>query len=324
MNILITSASRKTWLVKAFQKALSQEASGKVIAVDTSPLSPALYCADEHYLVPASDNAEFLKIMLDLCKQLRIKLLVPTRDEELLFFAVNKIRFEEVGTFVMVSDTATIKMCQDKKLFIDFCRKHRFYTPQCYEIETIQNDSKFPLFIKPCRGKGSKQAFRVDSKQELLAIFSSLAEPIIQEFIQAPEYTIDLFADFSGNVISIVPRQRIYVYGGESFISKTIKHELLINESIRLANALRLTGHNTIQCFLDKGIVKFIEINPRFGGAANLSFAAGVSTPIFMIKLLKGENLKPVIGEFKDNYFMLRYTEDIFLEEEELTRKKFT
>jgi len=319
MNILITSASRKVNLIRAFQQALAQEGEGKVIAVDISPLAPALYFADEHYLVPPSNKPEFLTIMLDLCKKLCIRLLIPTRDEELLFFAEHKDEFADVGTFVMVPDPDVVRICQDKKLFIEFCQEKGFAIPESYDY----NKSKFPLFVKPRYGKGSRQAIRVNSQEELKILMKQIPDAIIQEFIQAPEYTIDLFADFSGKVISVVPRERIYIFGGESFVSKTTKNSVLIQEAIRLARELRLIGHNTIQCFLDKGIVKFIEVNPRFGGAAHLGFAAGAFTPLFLIKLLKGERLKPMIGEFKDNYVMLRYTEDLFLDAKSLMKKEF-
>ncbi len=323
-NILITSASRKASLVRAFQQALSEEGGGKVIAVDASPLSPALYLADEHYLVPPSHEPEFLPVMLRLCEQLNIKLLIPTRDEELPFFAEHKQRFAQIGCLVMVPDPSTVRICQNKRLFIEFCHKRGFATPKSYDAESLPVDIEFPLFIKPQRGKGGRHALRVDSKEELELALKRVPDPVIQEFIEAPEYTIDLFADFSGKVISVVPRERIRIVGGESFIGKTSKNPALIQEAVRLATELKLIGHNTIQCFLDNNKVKFIEVNPRFGGAAHLGFAAGAPTPLFLVKLLKGEKLEPRIGEFKDNYIMLRYTEDLFLDAGELTSRRFS
>lgn len=323
MNILITSASHKVSQVRAFQQALAQEGGGKVVAVDADPLAPALYLADEHYIVPPSHKAEFLAVMLRLCEQLDIKLLIPTRDEELPFFAEHKGKFADVGTLVMVSDSATVRVCQDKKLFMKFCQDNGFATPKSYESVDLPVHIEFPLFVKPLHGKGGHQATRINSKEELELILKQMPDAIIQEFVQAPEYTIDLFADFSGRVISVVPRERIYIFGGESFVSRTSKNPALIQEAIRLATELQLIGHNTIQCFLDDNIVKFIEVNPRFGGAAHLGFAAGAPTPLFLIKLLKGETLEPRIGEFKDNYIMLRYTEDLFLDTESLANRIF-
>jgi len=323
VNILITSASRKVSLVRAFQQALAYEESGKVIASDASPLSPALYFADEYYVVPPSYKPEFLSVMLRLCEQMNIKLLVPTRDEELTFFAEQKKEFAAVGTRIMVADTCAVNICQDKRLFVKFCHENGFATPRTYDTLDLSGSIMFPIFVKPQYGKGGKHTFRVNSREGLVQVLKETPDAVVQEFIQASEYTIDLFADFSGRVISVVPRERIFVFGGESFISRTSKNLALIQEAIRLATKLQLIGHNTIQCFLDNDIVKFIEINPRFGGAAHLGFAAGAPTPFFLVKLLKGETLEPMIGQFEDNYFMLRYTDDLFLDKESLASRVF-
>lgn len=323
MNVLITSASRKVSLVRAFQEALSHEGGGKVVAVDTSPLSPALYFADEYYLVPPSHKPDFLAVMLRLCRQLGINLLIPTRDEELPFFAEHKQEFADLGCVVMVADPIVVRTCQDKKLFIEFCQENGFVTPRSYELEDPSVQIEFPLFIKPRHGKSGHHTIRVDSREDLELALGRVPDAIVQEFVQAPEYTVDLFADFPGNVISVVPRERIRIVGGESFVGKTTYNPKLIKEAARLARALGLVGHNTIQCFLDGDAVKFIEVNPRFGGGASLGFAAGAPTPLFLIKLLKGEFLSPLLGEFKDNYFMLRYTQDLFLDSEALTNRMF-
>ena len=318
MNILITSASRKVSLVKAFQQALAQEGGGQVIAVDASPLSPALYLADEHYLVARSECPEHLPALLKLCEKRRIALLVPTRDEELPVFAEQHQAFAEVGTRVMTPDPETVSLCQDKARFLDFCRKHGFGTPVTYSpSEPI---AAFPVFVKPRVGKGGKDLHRADSREELARMLAQMPDAIIQELVSAPEYTVDLFADFSGQVISTVPRERIRIFGGESFVSRTHKHEGLMRESIRLAEALRLVGHNTVQCFLCGDDIQWIEVNPRFGGAAHLGFAAGAPTPHFLVKLLKGEQLSPRIGDFRDNCVMLRYTDDLFRDAADLTR----
>lgn len=321
MNILITSGSRKITLIRAFQQALQQAGPGKVIAVDVSPYAPGLYLADDHYLVPASNSPGFLAHLLDLCDRQQVKLLVPTRDEELPLFAAHAQEFAAVGTHVMVSSPATISLCQDKKQFISFCQANGFAVPKVHA--DLTTDLVFPVFVKPRFGKGGAHATRVDSPEELAYALCTVPEPIVQEFIWAPEYTIDLFCDFAGQVLSVVPRERISVVGGESYVGKTVRNTALIDAASRLAISLGLLGHNTIQCFLAGDAVRFIEVNPRFGGGAHLGFAAGVLTPLLLVKLLKGEPIEPGLLAFKANYVMLRYTEDIFVDEDKLTGKRF-
>lgn len=320
MNILITSASKKVSLVKSFQEALAKDENGKVIAVDSNPMSPALYFADDYYITPMTTEPNYLDFMLNLCMKKDIKLLVPTRDEELFFFSQNVNEFNAINTKVLVAKNKIISICQDKKKFADFCSRNGFNVPTTWTKELLPEELEFPLFAKPRFGKAGEDTAVIESEEELAIILSKKPDLIIQSYIDAPEYTIDLFADFQGKVISVVPRQRIKVIGGESYISRTTNNTLLIGEAYKLARSLNLIGHNTIQCFLKEKEVIFIEINPRFGGAANLGFAAGVPTPSFLVRLLNGENLEPQIGDFIDGYVMLRYATDLFMHNDDLVK----
>lgn len=315
-NILITSASRKVSLVRNFKKALNN--NGKIYAADINVNSPALYFADDYLMVPRSDDPNFINFIIDFCKEKDIKLIIPTRDEELILFARNKKLFDEIDVELMVSDVEVIEICQDKEKFISFCENNGFGIPKTYKDSESIKKIDFPLFLKPVVGKSGQDTFKVDSFDELKEVLSKDNDFIIQECVEAQEYTIDLFADFKGNVISAVPRQRVFVWGGESLVTKTVKNEKIINESVRLAQTLKLKGHNTIQCFFDEDNIKFIEINPRFGGAASISFEAGANSAEFLIKLINNESLEPKIGEFKDNLISLRFVEDYFIDGNDL------
>jgi carbamoyl-phosphate synthase large subunit len=322
-NVLITSASRKVSLIKSFQESLHKEDGGKVIAVDINPLSATLYVSDEAYIVPKSNEKRFVPTLLDICKKESVNIIIPTRDEELSTFANNKSKFEKIGIKVMVASQETIEICNDKIKFIKFCKKNNIPIPKTYSKKDIgQLDIDFPLFINDRFGKGSKKAFKVENKKELMFFVNEIDQPIIQEFCNEKEYTIDLFTDFSGKIISIIPRERISTFFGESFIAQTCKNKIMIDEAVRLAKKLHLIGHNTIQCFFDGKGVKFIEVNPRYGGGANLGFAAGANTPHFLIKILENKKISYKIGDFKEGLIMLRYTEDIFIDHDDIENVK--
>jgi len=322
-NVLITSASRKVSLVKSFQEALYKENGGKVISVDINPLSSSLYFSDEAYIVPKSNEKKFIPALLDICKKESVSIIIPTRDEELSVFANNKDKFEKIGTKVMIASPKTIEICNDKIKFIEFCKENSIPIPKTYSKKDIDDvDTKFPLFINDRFGKGSKNTFKVENKKELKFFINKIEDPVIQEFCKEKEYTIDLFVDFSGKVISIIPRERIATFCGESFVAKTYKNKIIIDEVINLTKKLNLIGHNTIQCFFDGKNVKFIEVNPRYGGGANLGFFAGANTPHFLIKILQNKKIKYKIDEFKEGLIMLRHTEDIFIDNSDIKNVK--
>ena len=315
MNVLVTSASRKVALVRTFQEALAREGGGRVIAADTSPLSAALYRADEGVLLPRSDAPGFVVAVLELCGRHDIRLIVPTRDEELPLFAEQRERFSEAGIRVMVGSPETIRRCQDKLAFIEFCAGAGLAVPRV--LDRAEASASLPVFARPRYGKSSVGAVKVTTPERLDALD---ADTILQELVGAPEFTIDLFADFSGRVISVVPRERMRIVAGESYVSRTVKSQPLIDAAIALSEGLGLVGHNTLQCFFDGTSPKFIEVNPRYGGAAQLGFAAGANTPWSLVRLALGYEVPSAIGQFTDGLVMLRFTDDVFLSESDLCR----
>jgi carbamoyl-phosphate synthase large subunit len=321
VNVLITSASRKVGLVRAFQSALARHGGGCVVAVDTSPFAPALYLADRHFLVPPTTDPHFIDQIAELCQRESVGLIVPTRDEELPIFAAARSRLERQGRRVLAPSAETVRFCQDKLAFVDFCRTHQFEIPRIYQPGQCSH-AGFPLFVKPRFGKGTQGARRVDREADLREAASDPEHWLIQEFVDCSEYTVDLLADFEGHVISAVPRLRQLVVAGESYVSRTVNEPVLIAESARLATELLLLGHNTIQCFWDGKQVKFIEVNPRFGGASALGIAAGVDTPALLLRLLEGEAISARLGEFQSDLIMMRFTDDLFLQSGQLASVK--
>ena len=314
LNILITSASRKVSLVKSFQQALKEEGlGGFVVAADSSPDSASMQLADMGAIVPTLPNNgtdyEFFKSIAEICIQMGIGLVVPTRDGELPFFSEHKEFFAEQGIFVAIPDSECVRLCQDKLAFCDFCVSNNFSVPQ-----KIDDVTRLPVFVKARNGHGGNSAARADTLPELFALRRRYGESITQENINAPEYTIDVFSDSNSKVLSVVPRQRIKIMGGESWVGRTEKNADIMRESQGLAEALKLKYHSVIQCFYDNGIVKFIEVNPRFGGASNCSFVAGANSPRWLVQLATGRQVTaPPIGDFLDNLTMLRYSQDTFV-----------
>jgi len=99
---------------------------------------------------------------------------------------------------------------------------------------------------------------------------------------------------------------------GESVVSRTVRDEDLADVAIRACRALRLIGHLTVQAFRTGDRIVLIEVNPRYGGAANLGFAAGAPTPEYAIRLSRGESLEPRLGQYEAGLVMLRFADDRF------------
>lgn len=315
VNVLITSVSRKIWLVKAFKDALTQaKIDGNIISFDTNSLSAAFYVSDKHYLVLPSSDQSFIPKILRICKKEGIKLIIPTRDGELLLFAKNKKKFEQQRIHIMVSSPKVVEICIDKYKFYQFLTRNNIPTPETYLPNQIKFSSMhYPLFVKSRYGSGSKEVFKVDNEKELKFFINYVSYPIIQEFLNGKEYTVDLFSDFYSRVITVVPRERIETFCGESYKGRTVKDAEIIEQARNLAKKLKTIGHITIQCIKGYSGVKFVEVNPRFGGGAILGIKSGANTPLLLLNIILGKKIEPQIGKFKENLIMLRYTKDLFI-----------
>lgn len=318
INVLILSAGRRVELVRCFKEARdSLGLKGKVLAADISKTAPAIYHADNHRIIPKISSDEFIEAIITVCKEEKIDLIVPTIDTELEKLSNNKELIEvNTNAKVLVSREEVIKICRDKYSTQKFFESNGFEMPRLIDKKDIENKNyKFPLFIKPLNGSSSINTFKVNNLKELEFFLEYVPEPIVQEFIEGDEFTIDVFTDFNSNPITIVPRQRLATRGGEVAKGVTKKDREIIAEIKRIIEVLKPIGHITVQCMKTKNGIKFIEINPRFGGGAPISIKAGANSPMNLYKLLLEEKLN-YNEDYEENLLALRHDEAVFLNQE--------
>ncbi len=305
-------------LVNCFKNArASLGISGQIIAADCSITAPALYFADKFHIVPRIDSGKYIEAVIDVCIDESITLVIPTIDTELLILAENKQKIEkESGAKVLISDYSVVDICRNKINTQNFMEKHGFLVPKLYSDEEIKTGKlKFPLFVKPVDGSSSIDTFKVNSEEELAAILRIVKRPMVQDYMEGEEYTIDVFLDFESNIITMVPRLRIAVRSGE--IAKgCIKKDTQIMEDVRrLMAELKPVGHITVQCRKTQRGIEYIEINPRFGGGAPMSIMAGADSCANLYRILSGEVLS-YNENYRENVTFLRFDSCIMLNED--------
>lgn len=312
-NILVLSSGRRVELIQRFKNAAKEISEfSKVIAVDISKTAPALYFADEYYIVPRITDNNYIESIIDICKKRDISLIVPTIDTELLKLSENRKRIEkECNAKILLSRDAVIKICRNKHNTQKFLENNGFKVPVCLSDEDIKGKKyKFPLFIKPEDGSSSINAFKINNEEELNFFRNYINKPIIQEFISGTEYSVDVFCDFDSNPITIVPRKRVAIRGGEILKGQVEKNRIIIDDVKRMVEILQPIGHITVQCMITERGVEYIEINPRFGGGAPMSIDAGADSCKNLFRLLKGEKLK-YNEDYRDNIFFSRFDSSI-------------
>jgi carbamoyl-phosphate synthase large subunit len=315
LNVLITAVSRRVPLVKAFRHALnSLGVRGSVIATDVNPLSPGVQFCDRAYRVPLSNDPTYLDAISDLCEAEGIGLIVPTIDEELPLFASAVPRFASQGIKVAVSSEETTLICNDKYTTCTYLRAAGIAAAESFLPPTMPEQPRLPMFIKPRRGRGSIGAVSVRTRPHLDFFLGYVDDPVVQEFLGGPEYTIDLMCDFRGRPLSIVPRERVVIRSGVIDRGRTVNDRKLIDLALACADVLSFAGPINIQCRTVGGRPTVFEINPRFSGGIPLTIAAGADFPRMLLQLALGRRVEPSIGAFKSDFWMTSYESAVFLD----------
>lgn len=317
INILILSAGRRVELVQSFQKAAKAlNIKSNVVAGDCSETAPAIYFADRKAILPRINEDNYIDEIINVCKREDIKLVIPTIDTDLLLLSEERDRIEsESGAEVLIASTEVISICRDKIDTQKFLEENGFKVPKMYSEEELDSgELQFPLFIKPKSGSSSINTFKVNTIEEMATYRSLIKEPIVQDFMEGKEFTVDVFLDFDGNLITVVPRLRMATRSGEISKGKIIRDREIIEDIKRLVKVLKPIGHITVQLMKTNKGIEYIEINPRFGGGAPMSIQSGADSCENLYRLLMGEKLE-YNENYRDNIMFFRFDNSICVDE---------
>jgi len=323
-NILLTAGSRRVPLVQAFRTALrSLGLPGSVIVTDVNPLSPAVHVADRSYRVPMATHSDYVPELLALCEAEGVRLVVPTIDDELPILGRATDQFARRGALLACSGEDTAAVCNDKFLTCDRLRSAGVEAAVTYLPGTLPVGLAPPLFIKPRVGRGAVGAFAVRSPQELAFFLSYVPDPVVQEYLDGPEYTIDVLCDLSGRPVSIVPRERVVIRAGVIDRGRTVNDPRLLSLAEQACAAIPFVGAVNIQCRMRGEVAAIFEINPRFSGGIPLTIQAGADFPEMLIKLALGRQVAPAIGAFKDDLWMTSFESSFFIDGSNVQTRTF-
>jgi carbamoyl-phosphate synthase large subunit len=319
INVLITAASRRVPLVRAFRNVVEKFGRGRVITTDINPLSPALYFGHKHHIVPLTTDRYYIPHIESICDTEDVNLVIPTIDDELPTFGRVQDRFAQFGITVAVSGEKTSITCNDKYETYLFCQRTGIQTSRTrLGTEVDFNDIRYPVYVKPRFGRGSVNVFAVHNEAQLRLFLDYVPDPIVQDHIAGTEFTVDVLSDFEGRVLSIVPRERLVIRAGVSDKGITRNNPEIIAFAKNVAQTLQIVGPANIQCKWNGRDVSLIEVNPRFAGGIPLTIAAGADFPMWLVQLAAGIEVKPQIGKFQDGLAMMSFEESIFATESEL------
>lgn len=217
-----------------------------------------------------------------------IHILLPFVDGAIEIAAV--IAGRNPGVYVPVCSPSMARALYDKVLSADLFESHGIAVPATWRPGA---GPVFPLIAKPRRGSASA-GIRILRDADDLGALTDPSAYLIQEYVGgAEEYTVDCFISADGSASVFSPRRRLATLGGEVTRTVTVDIPGLTAGARATAAALGLRGAFTIQYLRRDSRLLLMEINPRLGGGATASIAAGADIAAMIVEDAAGLPISP-------------------------------
>ncbi len=310
MNILLTSAGRRGYLVNYFKEAIGDYGE---VHVANSSNSTAMKYGHHSVVTPLIYSEQYIPFLLKYCLDQKIDALIPLFDIDLPILSNHISQFEKIGVRVIVSRKEVISICNDKWLTFNYLQQNGFNTPRTFlsvkdVLEVIgEGEISFPVIIKPRWGMGSISIFEAENQTELEVFFNKTKRIIqstylsfesqqniencvvIQEKLDGQEYGLDVINDLEGNYKVTSIKKKIAMRSGETDSAETVRDYRLSKIGEKLSRRLKHIGNLDVDAFIVNETPYVLEMNARFGGGYPFSHLAGVNLPKAIVLWLKDE-----------------------------------
>lgn len=245
-------------------------------------------------------DVEWLPFVLDpgfedsflaLLKARDIGAVIPAHDDAALL--LSRMQLPD-GRIVVGQDRRINEIVRFKDLTYQALAPH-IAVPRTFDA---RGQFEFPVFVKPRRGQGSKQAIRIDDPAafERFAAVSTVDEFVVSEYLPGAEYTVDCFST-RGDLRFAGPCTRARTSNGISVRSETVGPGPLMDALDRMARAisaaLSMHGLWFFQAKLDRdGTPRLLEVGPRVSGTMMVNRVRGVNFVELAIHQALGEEVE--------------------------------
>jgi carbamoyl-phosphate synthase large subunit len=309
VGILLTGVGKRYDIVSAFaQHAI-------VLAADPNPLAPAQYAAHHRRAVPRIDDPGYVPALRELCEAYNVRAVVPLTDLDIEVLAHARAA-GDLPAFV--PDPEIARATFDK--YEAHLLLERLGLPSPPTVLPGQPVPGYPVMVKPRQGSGARSIHRADDVRAAEFFIDYVDEPtMVQRLMDGPEFSIDCLSDLRGRCLNAIPRTMIESRGGESIKGTVIADDELIDLGRRVVETLGVRGPCTVQVFRDREIgLGITDVNTRFGGAFPAPVYAalpGRSYPELIVRMARGEEIEPHVGEFRTGITFTRYFWQLELDE---------
>lgn len=329
-NILFCSVGRRAKLLMNFRE--SMEGCGKLIATDMSPVAPALFFADETYLVPRITDPNYYQIVIDICHKSQVKAITTLIDPEIEILAKHRDDLVQHGILPLCPADWTAHLCFDKyEMFKYLLSKGvrtvlTYNTLESFKVGLDNGEISFPVFMKPISGSGSVGIGKCNNMEEVEEKWNDgKFTYIIQELMTGGDCDADVYVDcFSHKPVAIFSKKKIESRIGGASKTISYKDDKLFSFVEEVCSVLELNGPCDMDFFIKDGEYYLSEINPRFGGAYLHAYGAGVDFIKLILNNIDGKENHSIIGQYDEDIIMMMYDDVVIKRKSDLMSDEFS
>lgn len=299
----------------------------RIIGTDSSSRAAGLYQADKGYLVPLAKDPKYIPALIDIGTKEKVSIILIGTIQELPILAQYKQKFESLGIKIIVADHSSIRVSQDKYLCIKHLARYNFPVPttalgsDLKAINRLIKQHKFPVFVKPRHGSGSKDSHIINNRQHLKPFLSN--QYVIQQFLglkEKDEYTTGCYLAQDEKFYFILLKR--ILLGGITGQAQPCINPSVKKLCFQVVKSLSIYGPCNIQMKIIKNKPIIFEINPRFSSTSSIQ--ARLGTNLVCVALAEYLNW-PLPKLSIKNKIALRYFSELFLnpdQEQKLLQNK--
>jgi len=272
----------------------------------------APYVFNNHYVIPDVNSSNWITELNNVLQKHDIKYIFPAHDDVIVALASNST---EIKAEIISSPIDTCLITRSKtKTYTKF--KDLIPTPKLFNH--ISDIDSFPIFVKPDKGQGSQNAFKVSNINLLKSLLDIYPDLIILEYLDGNEFTVDCFTDRRKGLLFCSGRERLRTRNGISMDSKPVnpkENKIFQKYGEIISNELELYGAWFFQMKLDSsGNYKLLEIAPRISGTMATHRVLGINFPLLSLYEKEGMDINIMINCYSaqiDRALINRYKHNI-------------
>ncbi len=259
-------------------KALNKQFS--LFYIDSNPDLKNIYPGLKFFPAPPVRDPEYIPFVKKIVADHGIDAYIPLIDEEILL-AIDAFE-DQPFPIVAAPDRKFSQICLDKWRLMSELEKHGVSKLKTFPASDLPADFKFPAFIKPRTGRGSRGISRLDSFEQLEAflLLNPVYKPeelIVQPFIEGQEYTVGVLTNNLNDLICVCTK-KVFSKKGITMAAVTENNDTITALCRDVVKKMQPKGPLNIQLFLlPDNRIRIFEINPRFSTTTILSLEAGVN-----------------------------------------------